>query len=1285
VSRGSSILPRFINRGSTTKSGQSKIGTKKEVKKEAKSVEAKPVIKPEMPPAPAKKTNGEGTYTAKDIYVLEGLEPVRKRPGMYIGSTGVDGLHHLVWEVFDNSLDEAMAGYAKNIEVTLLPDNRVRVKDDGRGIPVERHKQTRVSALETVMTTLHAGGKFGGESYKVAAGLHGVGVSVVNALSIYLKAEVHRDGGIYEQEYERGEPQKAVKKVGSATDTGTIVTFEPDPEIFKEIAFDWHQILNHIRQQAYLTKGVRISVTDERSPIQIQATEKGKEHEHVVHPSYAFYFEGGIVSYVSFLNRHQEPTHPDIFYTAKEQQGIFVEVALQYTNDISGHELSFANNVHTIEGGMHLTGFRSAITRTFNDYARKNGFLKEKDDNLGGEDMREGLTVIVSVKLREPQFEGQTKAKLGTPEARTVVEAIVNTELADWLERNPNDARDIMGKVILAAKARIAAKAARESVIRKGALEGFTLPGKLADCSSRDPSESELFIVEGESAGGSSKMGRNRKTQAILPLRGKILNVEKSRIDRMLASEEIRALVIAMGTAIAEEFDLSKLRYHKIVVMTDADSVTGDTPIVVFDKKEQLLRKTKIGDFVEKECDDTGRYQILACDLENKTFSLRNIEKTIRHPLRKQLFEIKTRHGYKIKITGDHSIFVHRDGDFITIPTSKIKMGDQLIAPAQLLCLGKPIVFNLAEHMKCSGWAKHIKIKIPAVVVGQIPDDAWVDLAFDEWRKIQTARETMGVSRYLMAANLGVYETVVQQWETKIDNVMPRYELFKKYLSRIHIQSLEVLKKASLLIPLSSWGGIVVNTAELYLKNHSHRLKNILALDTALAFLLGWYIGDGCFAPQKKNPNRFSISFGKDKEVYLTRLSSAIRNTLGCKPFVEARGDFGQLTFHSFEFRLLLEKLGLLGKKSYEKFLPQEIFSATKEVRESFLKGYLESDGSIIVKEYNRKSTVRLSFTTASPELAEDITILLRQLGIFPGLTSRLSRDHLRQDGVLISSKRLGHLVSVSGAKQLQKLEKVWKHHKNASKLLNYLNAYKARGNILSPYEKNNIGGASLLPITSIKKIETDDRYVYDLAVKADENFVAGAGGLLLHNTDGAHIRTLLLTLFYRYFQQLIENGNIYIAQPPLYRIQKGSSVQYAYNDAEKEKVLAGLAAQSSATTGGKGKKEAEIVKVEGWEITPITTGAQKETEATERESEESEEEVKISGANIQRYKGLGEMNPEQLWETTMNPEKRVLLQVTMKDAEEADKIFDTLMGSEVLPRKKFIQAHAKNVKNLDI
>lgn len=699
-----------------------------------------------------KKDKNKQSYTAASIQVLEGLAPVRKRPGMYIGSTGPDGLHHMVWEVFDNSLDEAMAGHSKNIEVTLLANNRVKVKDDGRGIPVEKHKQTGKSTLETVLTILHAGGKFSDTAYKVSGGLHGVGVSVVNALSIYLRAEVHRDGGIYEQEYVRGQAKKPVKKIGTTKDTGTVIEFEPDPEIFKEIKFEWDRILGHLRQQAYLTKGVKISVKDERTPLTYSSKRQGKDITE--YPSHTFYFEGGLISYIEFLNRNFERKNKNIFYVGKEYQNIFVEIALQYIDELHSQEMSFANNIHTHEGGMHLTGFRSAITRALNDYARKNGILKEKDDNLTGEDIREGLTTIISVKLKDPQFEGQTKAKLGTPDARTAVETVMGTEFNDWLERNPADAREILEKVMLASKARLAAKAARETVLRKGALEGMTLPGKLADCSSRDATESELFLVEGDSAGGSSKQGRDRRTQAILPLKGKILNVEKARVDKMLAHQEIRALIIALGTAIAEEFDLSKLRYHKIVIMTDAD-------------------------------------------------------------------------------------------------------------------------------------------------------------------------------------------------------------------------------------------------------------------------------------------------------------------------------------------------------------------------------------------------------------------------------------------------------------------------------------------------------------------------------------------------VDGAHIRTLLLTLFYRYFPQIIEKGHLYIAQPPLYKIQKSGKVNYAYNDNEKEKILAEL--NKAQNEKSKAKKDGE------WAVTPLDEGKKEELFFAEAFSSgkplenKPEGESKISGVSIQRYKGLGEMNPSQLWETTLDPANRVLLQVTVKDAHDADKIFDVLMGSEVMPRKKFIQSHAKNVKNLDI
>ncbi|MBI1838893.1 MAG: DNA topoisomerase (ATP-hydrolyzing) subunit B [Candidatus Colwellbacteria bacterium] len=491
------------------------------------------------------------------MYVLEGLEPVRKRPGMYIGTTDTAGLHHLIWEVVDNSIDEAMAGFATNIEVKLLEGNVVSVEDNGRGIPVDIHKQTKTSALETVMTTLHAGGKFGGESYKVSGGLHGVGVSVVNALSSWLKVEVCRDGSLYTQEYVRGKPKFKVKKIGACSQTGTKVVFSPDTEIFSKVEFDRRRIVDHLRQQAYLTKGIRIIFIDEREPASFY---------------YAFRFDGGIKSFLDYLNDDGEKLiHENIFYADKDSNGVGVEAAFAYNEGMETKELSFANNIYTTDGGMHLTGFKSAFTRTLNDYARTNGYIKEKDDNLTGEDVREGLTVIVSVKLREPQFEGQTKARLGNTEARTAVEAVVGEAFKIYLETRPNDARAIVGKCLLAAKARAAAKAAKETILRKGVLEGLALPGKLADCQSRKAEESELFIVEGDSAGGSAKQGRDRKFQAILPLRGKILNVEKARIDKMLANKEIRSLIIALGTAIAEEFNIGKLRYHKIIIMTDAD------------------------------------------------------------------------------------------------------------------------------------------------------------------------------------------------------------------------------------------------------------------------------------------------------------------------------------------------------------------------------------------------------------------------------------------------------------------------------------------------------------------------------------------------------------------------------------------------------------------------------------------------------------------------------------------------------------------------------------------
>ncbi len=495
-------------------------------------------------------------YGAEQIQVLEGLEAVRKRPGMYVGSTGPRGLHHLVYEVIDNSIDEALAGFCKNIFVTINPDNSVSVKDDGRGIPVGIHPKIKKSAVEVALTMLHAGGKFGGGGYKVSGGLHGVGVAVVNALSESLEIQVSQEGQIYSQGYVRGKPLGKLTPIGKTNKTGTTITFKPDSKVFEDLEFDFDTLEHRIRELSFLNKGIRITLKDER-----EGMKKKKQ----------FHYKGGIVSYVEYLNKNRDPLHKKVFGFEAEKEGTLIEVAFQYNDSYTENVFTFANNINTQEGGFHLSGFRSALTRCINDYGRKYNFLKENDNNLSGEDVREGITAIVSVKLTDPQFEGQTKTKLGNTEVRGLVDQAVNENLTAFLEENPGVAKAIMDKAITAARARQAAKKARELTRRKSVLESTSLPGKLADCSEKDPSLSEIFIVEGDSAGGSAKQGRDRNTMAILPLRGKILNVEKARLDRMLSTDIIRSLITALGVGISDDFDIEKARYHKVVIMTDAD------------------------------------------------------------------------------------------------------------------------------------------------------------------------------------------------------------------------------------------------------------------------------------------------------------------------------------------------------------------------------------------------------------------------------------------------------------------------------------------------------------------------------------------------------------------------------------------------------------------------------------------------------------------------------------------------------------------------------------------
>lgn len=499
-------------------------------------------------------TTEPNEYTAEDIQILGGREAVRRRPGMYIGSTDQRGLHRLVYEIIYNSIDEAMAGYCTKIKVTIHQDSSITVEDNGRGIPIEIHPTTNISALETVMTTLHAGAKFGGKTYQVSGGLHGVGASVVNALSSWLRVSVSRDGKRYQQEYRQGIPQAEVTEVGQASDTGTTITFLADEEIFGRVNYDFDTLSERLREMAYLNKGLEIYLKEER-----------KDREKT------FYFEGGITGFIRHLNRNRPVRHPRPIYISKLVNSTIVEVALQYNDGFVESAFSFANCVNTTDGGTHLTGFRSALTRVLNDYAHKNKFLKEGEPNLTGDDVREGLSTIISVKLPEPQFEGQTKAKLGNPEVKSIVESVVGEGLSLYLEEHPDEAKRIIEKCLTAAKAREAARKARDLIIRRSSLDTATLPGKLADCSEKEPSLCELYLVEGDSAGGSAKQGRNRRFQAVLPLRGKILNVEKAPSDKMLAHEEIRAIITALGTGIDDNLDLSRLRYHRVILMTDAD------------------------------------------------------------------------------------------------------------------------------------------------------------------------------------------------------------------------------------------------------------------------------------------------------------------------------------------------------------------------------------------------------------------------------------------------------------------------------------------------------------------------------------------------------------------------------------------------------------------------------------------------------------------------------------------------------------------------------------------
>jgi len=1139
-------------------------------------------------------------YGAKSIKVLEGLEAVRQIPGMYIGDTNVRGLHHLVFEAVDNSIDEALSNFCKKISVIIHKDNSITVEDDGRGIPVDIHPTYKKSALELVMTKLHAGGKFDKKTYQVSGGLHGVGISVTNALSLWLEVEVKRDNKLYKQRYEMGVPVKDVEIIGESQGTGTKITFLPNSNIFTTTIFDFEILSSRLKELAYLNKSLEISLLDERTDKKVN-----------------YKFDGGIKSFVSDINK--APLHSVVYFESQKNL-TFVEIALQYSQEFTERIFSFVNTINTIEGGTHLSGFYTALTRSFNDYIKKNKI----DSHLTGEDVKEGLTAVISIKIAEPQFEGQTKTKLGNSEVKGLMDSIVYDKLTTYFEENPKIAKLIIEKSINAARAREAAKKARELVRRKGLLEGSSLPGKLVDCQEKDPAKCELYIVEGDSAAGTGISARDRSFQAILPLKGKILNVEKARVNKVLESEQIINLITALGCRIHEEFDINKLRYHKIIILTDADSVTGDTPLLLFNKDNEL-QFDYIDNFVNN-CIKPNEYRISSFSINPGKQEVKRITNIVKHPLKTSLYQIKTNLGYSVKATPYHSVFVYDGEKVITKKSNEITSDDYLLIPKRLPRTDKDYFIDLSKDLNIN----FVYANLEKNSLDKIPDESYIDLNLEEWNKLKKIRMNLGITRKKMGKLINIFYAILEQWELKIDNVMPRYKLFKEYLKILNVKEKNV--EFRLFVPLDKINLNKLSCNNFYLRNHRNKIKLKFNVDEDLTYLLGWYLGDGTASKGKKNPYRFSLCIGKDKLYYLDKIKSLIKNSLDCNIILENRKVDTLVHFNSFSFGLLLKYLGLHGKKASKKFIPNIIFNLNKDLQVSFLKGLLHSDGyAYIGKRRGKESKPIYGHCTSSEKLMQGLVFLYRQLGILPSVITSRAKDHYYND-VLIKANTDKYDIIIGSIKQLEKTRDIWKDHKNALVLDKYISLVKKGANRRYVVDVNKDFQA--VKVLSVNKILSEDKFVYDIGVDINRSFIGGLGGLTLHNSDGNHISCLLLTLFYRNMQELIQNGYVYIAQPPLFKIIKNKKSIYVRDEEQLNKML---------------------------------------------------EEIGSDNTVIQRFKGLGEMDSNELYETVMNKESRILKQVTIEDAVEADKIFTILMGDEVPPRRAFIQKHAKEVRNLDI
>jgi len=1111
----------------------------------------------------------DGEYTAKSIQVLEGLEPVRKRPGMYIGGTSTEGLHHLVWEVVNNSIDEAMAGYGKDIVVKLLPDNLVEVIDNGRGIPIEKHPQTKKSTLETVLTVLHAGGKFGGGGYKISGGLHGVGVSVVNALSVWTKVEVRRDGKLYSMEFERGKAKtKDPKVIGRADGTGTKISFQADSQIFPEIKYSFEKIIGYVRQQAYLTKGVSIKVYDQRSDESPRA--------------YGFLFDGGLISYVKFINRGKEVKNQMPFYVEKNVDDIQVEVAMQYTDGYKEHVFSFANNIFTPEGGMHEVGFRASLTRVLNSYAKKNGFLKEKDENFTSEDLQEGLTAVISVKLRNPQFEGQTKAKLGNSEVRGAVSSVTTEALNDYLESHPNNAKAILSKCLLTSKARIAARAAKDAVIRKGALEGMTLPGKLADCSSRNPEESEIYIVEGDSAGGC--------------------------------------------------FD-------------------GSTKVFLADGRNVSFKE------LVKE-DKQGKKNYCYTMNDNGSIGIEEIKNPRLTKKNAQVIKIILDNDEEIVCTPDHK-FMLRDGSY--------KEAKKLLAIDSLMPLYKKIS-ELGNRITIKGYE----------MIFQPNSSSWV------FTHIFGDKYNLEKGVYIRESGNTVHHKDFNKLNNNPDNLvrMPKGEHFKYHTSllektlhrddvkelskKIH-QSKEYREKVKNIMSTPEMRRMLSERAKKQWQNEEY--KNFMAEK----FLKFYNSNSGYREKNGKLLNVIQKKYWSSEE---NRQKQAERVKEYFEKHPEQKKQLSKIAKKQWQDVSLLD---WRKEKTKEQW--------TKEFREkrkiSYNQTYLQKALRVLYSIHKSKNKIDKAVYDKIRKEKNDKSLIKYETicqRFFGGSEKKL------QEAVVHFNHRIKSVFVLKEKNDVYDLEVPGTHNfALASGVFVHNSAKQGR----------NRRFQAILPLRG--KLVNVEKTTLDKVVKSDTLkpiiIALGAGigdsfdisRLRYHrviimadaDVDGSHIRTLLLTFFYRYYEELINKGYIYIAQPPLYQIKKGKDVKYAYTDEEKEKILEEIRTSNvkrpNVQTSKRQVPEEEIIleNDEG----PVRNGFALDDAGGEN----------IAGVNIQRYKGLGEMNPEQLWETTMNPESRIMRQVKIEDAEAADRIFDILMGSEVEPRRRFIQTHAKSVTNLDV